>query len=209
MVAQVATGNTASVTLDTLNLSSVSGAAMGKIIIGPKAMAADSDTIEHDKARRFGDATLPYLDDVYTLACHLMRNVNEAEDSVQECYLRASRQFDSYRGPAMKPWLLAILRGVCNAELTRHSKHEIATAYPADETAANAPPVLCEHETTTIRWRVATLPQPFREAIVLREINELSYQQIAQVAGVPVATVKSRVARARSMLRSAWNAPKG
>ena len=62
---------------------------------------------------------------------------------------------------------------------------------------------------TTIRRLVAALPQPFREAIVLREVNDLSYQEIAEVAGVPVGTVMSRLARARSMLRSAWNAAEG
>jgi RNA polymerase sigma-70 factor (ECF subfamily) len=121
----------------------------------------------------------------------------------------------------MKPWLLAILRNVCNAEFTRRSKHETPTDYAADETAANAAPIwqepsaspeaslLRERDATTIRRLVAALPQPFREAIVLREINELSYQQIAEVTGVPVGTVMSRLARARSMLRSAWNSAEG
>src|SRR5208282_4713492 len=68
-------------------------------------------------------------DDAFTLARYLMRNSADAEDVVQECYLRALRHFDSYRGPAMKPWLLAILRNVCNAELARRGKQEI----PADE----------------------------------------------------------------------------
>jgi RNA polymerase sigma-70 factor (ECF subfamily) len=216
--------------LDRLNLSAVirlsDGRDVGRggtanSIIGPNAMAGDSDADEHDKARRFRDAALPYLDDVYTLARHLMRNVNDAEDAVQECYLRGLRHFDSYRGPAMKPWLLAILRNVCNAEFTRRSKRETPTDYADDETAANAAPIwqepsaspeaslLREQDVTTIRRLVAALPQPFREAIVLREINELSYQQIAEVAGVPVGTVMSRLARARSMLRSAWNDAQG
>src|SRR5215510_15993049 len=74
------------------------------------------------KARRFRDAALPYLDDVYTLARYLLRDASDAEDAVQECYLRALKHFDSYRGPAMKPWLFAILRNVCNAEYARR-KH--------------------------------------------------------------------------------------
>ena len=69
--------------------------------------------------RRFRDAALPYLDDVFTLARYLVRDAADAEDAVQECYLRALRHFDSYRGPAMKPWLLAILRNVCNDEFAR------------------------------------------------------------------------------------------
>ena len=68
-------------------------------------MAGDANA-EQEKARRFRDAALPYLDDVFTLARYLMRNAADAEDAVQECYLRALRHFDSYRGPAMKPWLL-------------------------------------------------------------------------------------------------------
>src|ERR1700689_4923629 len=83
---------------------------------------------EHDNARRFRDAALPYLDDVFTLARYLMRNAADAEDAVQECYLRALHHFGSYRGPTMKPWLLAILRNVCNAEFARRSKQ----AAPSD-----------------------------------------------------------------------------
>src|ERR1700689_327676 len=83
---------------------------------------------EDDQARRFRDAALPYLDDAFTLARYLMRNTADAEDAVQECYLRALRHFGSYRGPAMKPWLLTILRNVCNAEFARRSKQ----AAPSD-----------------------------------------------------------------------------
>jgi len=95
---------------------------------GREMMTGDANA-DHDKARRFRDAALPYLDDIFTLARYLMRNSADAEDAVQECYLRALRHFDSYRGPAMKPWLLAILRNVCNAEFARRGKQEI----PADD----------------------------------------------------------------------------
>ena len=88
-------------------------------------MTADADT-DQDRARRFRDAALPYLDDVFALAGYLMRNTADAEDAVQECYLRALRHFDSYRGPAMKPWLLTILRNVCNAEFARRGKQPSA-----------------------------------------------------------------------------------
>src|SRR5215208_2485555 len=74
-----------------------------------------------EKAQRFREAALPHLDDVYTLARYLLRNPSDAEDAVQECYLRALKHFDSYRGPAMKPWLLAILRNVCHAEFARRA----------------------------------------------------------------------------------------
>jgi len=179
----------------------------------------DDGNADHDKARRFRDAALPHLDDVYTLARYLMRNAGDAEDAVQECYLRALRHFDSYRGPAMKPWLLAILRNVCNAEFARRGKPE--NEYAEDTQAGEQAPLWQEpqasaeaalirrHDDATVRRLIAALPQPFREVIVLREVNDLSYQQIAEVAGIPVGTVMSRLARARAMLRSAWQAAKG
>ena len=73
-------------------------------------VAASAQHADDDRARRFHEAALPHLDDLYTLARYLMRNPDDAEDAVQECYLRGLRYFDSYRGPAMKPWLLAILK---------------------------------------------------------------------------------------------------
>jgi RNA polymerase sigma-70 factor (ECF subfamily) len=176
---------------------------------------------DNDKARRFRDAALPHLDDVFTFARYLMRNIADAEDAVQECYMRALNHFDSYRGPAMKPWLLAILRNVCVAEFARRSKQPApAESAEADLTeeeillwqepqASPEAVLLRQHDDETIRRLVAALPQPFREAIVLREINELSYREIADVAGVPVGTVMSRLARARSMLRAAWNVEEG
>ena len=94
-------------------------------------MGGDSNG-EHDKARRFRDAALPHLDDVYTMARYLMRNAADAEDAVQECYERALRHFDSFRGPAMKPWLLAILRNVCNTEFSRRGKQETPTDFVED-----------------------------------------------------------------------------
>jgi len=184
------------------------------------AMAGDAND-EHERAQRFRDAALPYLDDVFTLARYLMRNAADADDAVQECYLRALRHFDSYRGPAMKPWLLTILRNVCNAEFARRGRHETPADFVEEAPTAEVLPMWQEpqaspeamlvrlHDGDTIRRLVAALPQPFREAIVLREVNDLSYHEIAEVAGVPVGTVMSRLARARSMLRAAWNVAEG
>jgi RNA polymerase sigma factor (sigma-70 family) len=181
-------------------------------------MSADGDA---DRARRFRDAALPHLDDVYTLARYLMREAADAEDAAQECYLRALRHFDSYRGPAMKPWLLAILRNVCKAEFARRVAQPIAAEAKDDEQSADATPpwqepppspeaeLLRTHDGATIRRLIAALPEPFREAVVLRDINDLSYRDIAEVTGVPVGTVMSRLARARSMLRASWNLEEG
>jgi RNA polymerase sigma-70 factor, ECF subfamily len=176
---------------------------------------------DHDRARRFREAALPYLDDVYALARYLMRNTADAEDAVQECYLRALRHFDSYRGPTVKPWLLTILRNVCNAEFARRGKQEVPTDSFEETTGAEALPMwqepftspeavmVREQDGDAIRRLIAALPQPFREAIVLREVNELSYHEIADVVGIPVGTVMSRLARARSMLLAAWNIAEG
>ena len=121
----------------------------------------------------------------------------------------------------MKAWLLAILRNVCNAEFARRRKTENRADDEAIDGDDQNEPVwqepqrspeatlLRQQDDDTIRRLVATLPQPFREVIVLREINALSYQEIAQVAGVPIGTVMSRLARARAMLRAAWNADEG
>ena len=168
-----------------------------------------------DRARRFRDTALPYLDDVYTLARYLLRDASDADDAVQECYLRALKHFDSYRGPAMKPWLFAILRNVCRAEYARRATTPTSAIEDVPESAEQTP-LWHEAEETpeaqlqrrwdadTIRRMVAALAEPFRETFVLREIQNLSYREIADVAEVPVGTVMSRLARARAMLRSAW-----
>ena len=183
-------------------------------------MAVERDSAT-DRERRFHDAALPYLDDVFTLARYLMRNVPDAEDAVQECFMRALKHFGSYRGPSMKAWLLTILRNICNAEFARRGKQEMLSDDPTDETETEHIPMwqepqasaeavmLRKHDDNTIRELIAALPAQFREVIVLREINGLSYQEIAQVAGMPVGTVMSRLARARAMLRTAWDVAEG
>ncbi len=169
-----------------------------------------------ERTRRFRDLAMPYLDDVYSLARHFLRNEADAEDAVQECYLRAFRHFDSYRGPAAKPWLLTILRNVCYSEFARKRKSEIPEDVSEFEESVELG-LWSEPEQTpesmlmrgerdgTIRTLIGALPVAFREVIVLREINDLSYQEIANVTGVPVGTVMSRLARARAALRAAWN----
>ena len=181
-------------------------------------MSADADA---ERGRRFREAALPHLDDVYTLARYLLRHKADADDAVQECYLRALRHFDSYRGPAMKPWLLAILRNVCNAEFARRAAQRATSVAARGEENATDEPLWQEPQSSpetalirhrdgeTIRRLIAALPPAFREAVVLRDINNLSYRDIAEVVGVPVGTVMSRLARARSMLRAAWNAEQG
>ena len=180
-----------------------------------KSVAASVQHADDDRTRRFHQAALPHLNDLYTLARYLMRNRDDADDAVQECYLRGLRYFDSYRGPA-KPWLLAILRNICMSEFKRRAKQESLTEDFDDATAGEhvttwqepqASPesvLVALHDAAAMRRLVDALPSPFREVIVLRELNELSYKEIAAVECVPVGTVKSRLARARAMLRLAW-----
>jgi RNA polymerase sigma-70 factor (ECF subfamily) len=184
--------------------------------VGQEAMPTSSFNDDGDRALRFREAALPHLDDVYTLARYLLRDAADAEDAVQECYLRALKHFHTYRGPAMKPWLFAILRNVCRAEYARRAASP-TTGVIEDmpESAEQAPlwheeqqtpeaQMLRDREAVTIRRLIDTLAEPFRETFVLREINNLSYREIADAVGAPVGTVMSRLARARAMLRSAW-----
>jgi len=166
------------------------------------------------KAERFRAAALPHLDDLFALARYLLRDGSDAEDAVQECYLRAFRHFHTFRGEAIKPWLLAILRNVCRAEIARRAGPVVVADLDSESEAR--PPMwsdgVVSPEAETLRrldgqalqQLVESLPEPFRETLVLREINDLDYREIAAVVGVPVGTVMSRLARARALLRQAW-----
>ena len=166
--------------------------------------------------QRFREAALPHLDAVYTLARYLLREPTDAEDAVQECYLRALRHFDTSRGEDIKPWLLAILRNVCHVEFKRRSRvvlYDVNSeadnpdgAIPMWQRVQESPEteMLQKSEARTMQELVAALPEAFREVILLREVEDLSYRQIAEVLNVPVGTVMSRLARARETLRKAW-----
>jgi RNA polymerase sigma-70 factor, ECF subfamily len=175
---------------------------------------------EDGRAGRFRDLALPHLDDVYTLARYLLGNATEADDAVQECYLRAFRHFDTYRGPHIRPWLFAILRNVCHSARARAGADPEPAGAAEDIEEASVPiwsetpetpekAVLRQRDADTVRTLIGALPVPFREVIVLREIEDLSYREIADVVGAPVGTVMSRLARARAMLRAAWLAADG
>jgi RNA polymerase sigma-70 factor, ECF subfamily len=179
---------------------------------------------EPERARRFRNAALPHFDEVYTLACYLLRNFADAEDAVQESYLRAFQYFDGFRGPEIKPWLMAILRNVCRAEYARRgplSAAEPDTDVPDDaesdpDEGDDAVPLWQEPQVSpevealrrtdrnTMRRLLAAMPNLFQEVLILRDVNDLPYRDIAQVVGTPLGTVMSRLARARAMLRDAW-----
>jgi RNA polymerase sigma-70 factor (ECF subfamily) len=189
-------------------------AKVGQTKVGQAAMPVNTED-DGERAQRFREAALPHLDDVYTLARYLLRDATDADDAVQECYLRALKHFDTYRGPAMKPWLFAILRNVCRAEYARRASAPATVIDDAGEGAEQTPmwheeqqtpeaELLRERDASVIRRLVDTLAEPFKETFVLREISNLSYREIADAVGAPVGTVMSRLARARAMLRSAW-----
>jgi len=149
---------------------------------------------------------LPHLGAAFTLARYLLRESADAEDAVQEAYLQALRHFGGFRGENARAWLLTIVRRVCYGWLERTRRQ----AWAADpDLIDDLPGAGDDPETAFLRGErqeqltraVDALPVPFREVIVLREIQELSYQEIATVTGVPVGTVMSRLARARRRLQ--------
>ena len=166
-----------------------------------------------DRTRRFEAAVLPHLDAAYNLARWLLHDEQSAQDVVQEAYLRAFRFFDSFRGGDARPWLLGIVRNACFTWLGQSGRDHVefdeerdsGALDPALERAGNNPQHLLERklERAQVNAAIATLPPLFREVLILRELEELSYDEIAQVAGTPVGTVMSRLSRARAMLRAA------
>ena len=154
---------------------------------------------------------LPHLGAAYTLARYLLREPADAEDAVQEAYLKALRHFGGFRGENARAWLLTIVRRCCYAWADREGRQapamdpDLIEELPGDTDDPETEAVRGE-----LRQQLATavdaLPLPFREVIVLREIQELSYQEIATVTGVPIGTVMSRLARARRRLQRALEA---
>ena len=151
--------------------------------------------------RRFDEVALPHLDAAFNYARWLSGNSAEAEDVVQDAFLRALRYFGSFRGGDARAWLLAIVRN------TFHSRPRAATvsfdARHHDRPDPEPSPELTLMkgiEDAAVRSAVEALPPDFREVLVLREFEGMSYKEIAEVTGTPVGTVMSRLARARARL---------
>jgi RNA polymerase sigma-70 factor, ECF subfamily len=164
-----------------------------------------------ERRQRFEGLVLPHLDAAYNLARWITRNDHDAQDVVQEAVLRAFRFFDGLRGEA-KPWLLAIVRNSCMSWLNVNRPADLAGF---DDRAVEAlAPEEEGPETQAMRAldrrmlneAIAALPAQFREVLVLRELEDLSYKEIARVADVPIGTVMSRLARARRLLGEAVRA---
>ena len=168
-----------------------------------------------DKRVRFEAQALPHFDAAYNLARWLTRSPADADDIVQDAMMRAYRAFDDVRGGDVKPWLLAIVRN-CFLTATRRAKErkvipliderrdaeeiEYADEAPDPETTA-----MQADQSRKLNGLIAGLPQEFREVIVLREMEDLSYRDIAEIVAVPIGTVMSRLARGRALLRERWN----
>ena len=160
----------------------------------------------------FEQVVMPHLDAAYNLARWLMRRDHDAEDVVQEAYLRAFKMFDQYHGGDARCWLLTIVRNTCYTWLSRSREPSNASfdeALHDVPTYTLNPEIILQQRSDreTIRRAVDELPLEFREVLILREFEGFSYQEIASAANVPVGTVMSRLARARSRLQQALLAP--
>lgn len=160
-------------------------------------------------ATRFEEVVLPHLDDAYTLARYLVRDEHDAQDVVQEAALRALRHLDGFRDGDARAWLLTIVRNCCytwrrsarpDREMVEYVDEEHGAA--GSERGADAS-ALEESDRAELLAALDRLLPEYREALVLREIQGMSYKEIAQVTGSPVGTVMSRLARARRKLQEA------
>ena len=164
---------------------------------------------------RFEESVLPHLDAAYNLARWLTRNDHDAQDVVQEAYLRAFRFFDALRGREARAWLLAIVRNTTYSWLEKNRPADIVSLDDVGELPADAevagriasaetnPEVLLLQSANRklVNQALEELPVGYREVLVLRELEELTYKEIASIAGIPVGTVMSRLARGREVLR--------
>jgi len=156
------------------------------------------------KLARFEQAVMPHFDAAYNLARWLTRGESDAEDVVQESYLRAFTFFESFRGDDGRAWLLSIVRNTCYTWLRKNRVQDLATEFDealhGSDTANPEALELRRADAESVRGALDKLPAEFREVLVLREMEGLSYKEIADVAGIAIGTVMSRLSRARKRL---------
>ena len=162
--------------------------------------------------QRFRDIVPPLLDDAYSLAKWLCQNPTDAEDIVQDAALRALQALSTVSVDRPKPWFLAIVRNAAMTFMARNRRKTVAYAGDMTDLDAldlrqsdDAPPnpeqeLIALEDGQRLRQAIASLPSPLLETVVMRDINGLSYREIAETTGTPVGTVMSRLARARAML---------
>ena len=163
--------------------------------------------IEKNKPTTFEQTVMPHLNDAYNLARWLTRNTQDAEDVVQEAYLRAFRFFEGFRGESERTWLLKIVRNTCYTWLQKNRAWEATTPFDEEihssgiESHSPETLLLRNADRELVNQALEELPPLFREVLVLLELDGLSYNEIAEVLGVPIGTVMSRLARGRRRLR--------
>jgi RNA polymerase sigma-70 factor (ECF subfamily) len=167
-----------------------------------------------DHALQFRQLILPHLDGAYNLARYLTRDAALSEDVVQDAMLRACRGFGGFRGDSARAWLFTIVRNCCRTAMSGRAgtvSLVINESSLGDEAASELdqwpdPAPTPEEElfrkvdAARVRAAIATIPEPFREVVVLRDLEDLSYAEIAQVTGAPIGTVMSRLSRGRGIL---------
>ena len=164
---------------------------------------------KQNKLASFEEAVLPHLDAAYNLARWLTHNVADAEDIVQEAYLRAFKFFGGFHGADGRSWLLAIVRNTCYTWMQRNRSPELTISLDDDlheiESKDLNPEALLlqSADTQMVRQALEDLPVEFREVLVLRELEEMSYREIASITDLPLGTVMSRLARGRKRLQLA------
>jgi len=162
---------------------------------------------ESPRLTEFERQVLPHLDAAYNLARFLLRNDQDAEDVVQDAAVRAFRFFESFRGENSRAWFLSIVRNTAFTALKRSRMDEETVVFDEELHGGQIPPldpgVALDraHDRQTVRATIEQLPAEFREAITLRELEGMSYKEIADIAGVPIGTIMSRLARARRQLQ--------
>jgi RNA polymerase sigma-70 factor (ECF subfamily) len=155
----------------------------------------------------FDEAVLPHLDAAYNLANWLMRNKRDAEDAVQEACLRAFRFFPGFRGGDARAWLMKIVRNTCYTQMRASRPMQDSMEFdenvaPPDHNARNPEQVMLQNDNgDLLRKALEELPVNFREVVILRELEGMSYKEIAEITGMPTGTVMSSLSRARGKLR--------
>jgi len=167
---------------------------------------------DDENLRRFEQLAMPHLDAAYNLALLITRNTDDAQDVVQDALMRAMRYIGSLRLESARPWLLQIVRHTCYTWLKENRPQEKVLLDDPEEAWRNLadasstePPAIAirKAERQQINTAIAALPVGYREVFVLRELEELSYNDIARIAEIPIGTVMSRLARARGLMRTA------
>jgi RNA polymerase sigma-70 factor (ECF subfamily) len=164
-----------------------------------------STETEREKAARFESIMIPHLDAAYNLARWITRREEAADEAVQEAYLRAFRYFDSFTGGDGRVWLLAIVRNCCLSSYRRQKAIEVVFDERSHGTDSGEPTpeesLLKRDATRSVRHCIDALPREFREVLVMRELEEFSYRQIADMTELPIGTIMSRLSRARKRVQ--------